>query len=276
MTTQEARKQKALDLLDKLNSKTYDEILNDDTLSESARAMALKEFSSSKSKISTDLVLKHNFQEDLLRLSHRLSQYAKSEELLRLSHKLSQYVRKEDLLMDLHKFHHDLEKLVSKEALHTKFQLLEKKYQEREIQLKQLLTSKFYDVFNTYRAVNSNAIANIHVLNEYAAADLQNKKGYACKMSATGINLCGDGEKCDGVLIVDTANTGMNAPITYCGEVSVMSGAAFTKGDYLTPDANGKLVTATTGKEIFARALADATAADEMIKAMIVRAGIAA
>ena len=53
-------------------------------------------------------------------------------------------------------------------------------------------------------------------------------------------------------------------------------GAAVSAGAMLMSDANGKAVTATTGKFIVAQALEAATAADQVIHVQIIKAGYAA
>lgn len=53
-------------------------------------------------------------------------------------------------------------------------------------------------------------------------------------------------------------------------------GAAVAAGDLLAADANGKAVKATAGKFILAQALEAATAADQVIRVQIIKAGYAA
>lgn len=64
--------------------------------------------------------------------------------------------------------------------------------------------------------------------------------------------------------------------LSLAGVVQVFSGAALAVGDAITFDAASKAVTAVTGNFIFARALNAATAADQKIRVLITRSGVAA
>jgi hypothetical protein len=57
-------------------------------------------------------------------------------------------------------------------------------------------------------------------------------------------------------------------------DVTVRAGAAFLIDAPLTSDANGKLVTATTGQNITAHALQAATAADQLVPARLAQRGM--
>ncbi|MCD8308899.1 MAG: DUF2190 family protein [Clostridia bacterium] len=69
---------------------------------------------------------------------------------------------------------------------------------------------------------------------------------------------------------IEAGNT-VTVQIKECGLWK--AGAAVAAGDELTTDANGKCTTAASGNFILAIALEAATAADEVIKVQIVKAG---
>ena len=66
---------------------------------------------------------------------------------------------------------------------------------------------------------------------------------------------------------------GQSTNIAAIGTVPAKVGAAVAVGDPLTSDAQGRLVPATTGQPIFARALQVAASADQFIEVFITREG---
>lgn len=107
-----------------------------------------------------------------------------------------------------------------------------------------------------------------------AGADLSAKYGFAVKLSAGSAVLGGAGDSCIGVL-QNKPTSGQAAEVMHMGIAPVMSGAAFSALDLLASDANGKLQTATAGQKVVAKALAAATAADQLVEALVLPIGIA-
>ena len=108
-----------------------------------------------------------------------------------------------------------------------------------------------------------------------AGSDLSAKQYYCGKVSSGVLALAGAGEDCDGII--------QNKPIAaepgeLCnfGVTKVIAGAAISVDANLTPDTNGKAVTATTGDVIFGKALEAATAANQLISVMFYKNGISA
>jgi hypothetical protein len=65
--------------------------------------------------------------------------------------------------------------------------------------------------------------------------------------------------------------------VDQAGEINEgRAGAAFALDAYLASDANGKLVTATTGQNAIARAKQAATAADQLVPVQLLQAGFLA
>jgi hypothetical protein len=79
-----------------------------------------------------------------------------------------------------------------------------------------------------------------------------------------------------GVAVDDQPTVGRSFPyVDEPGEnVMVRAGAAFLLDAPLTSDANGKLVTATTGQNITAHALQAATAVDQLVPARLATRGM--
>jgi len=98
----------------------------------------------------------------------------------------------------------------------------------------------------------------------------------AVQRTATGISLCtANDPDCIGILQDDPA-TGEAGTIKTRDVSKVVAGAAFTNRALLTSDANGRLVTATTGQNVIARALEAATASGQVVAAEIRLGGLAA
>jgi predicted TIM-barrel enzyme len=95
-------------------------------------------------------------------------------------------------------------------------------------------------------------------------ADLRNKEFYAVKRTATGVDLCGAGDHCDGV-ISEGKNTGLHTSFKTGNQVKAICGAAIAIGAKVTPDADGKFVTAASGDEVFGTAMSATDAEDELV-----------
>lgn len=110
-----------------------------------------------------------------------------------------------------------------------------------------------------------------------AAADLTGAEFLAAKFDSDGkiVKASTAGENALGILGAEEGNRKagetVSVQIKECGLWK--AGAAVAAGAELTTDANGKCVTATTGNFITAIALEAATAADEVIKVQIIKAG---
>ena len=83
-----------------------------------------------------------------------------------------------------------------------------------------------------------------------AAADLSTKQFYAVKMTSTGINLAGDGERVDGVLQNKPTALGQAAEVETLGLTKAIGADAIAQGASVASDANGKFVTAASGDYI--------------------------
>lgn len=96
-----------------------------------------------------------------------------------------------------------------------------------------------------------------------AAADLSAKQYYAVKIDSNGkVALAGAGESAIGILQNNPAE-GQTAAVMLSGETYAVFGGTVAAGANLTPDANGKLVTASAGNNIIAITTI-AAAADEI------------
>lgn len=78
-----------------------------------------------------------------------------------------------------------------------------------------------------------------------------------------------------GIAKVDAA-IGSDCLIGVMGTVPAKAGAAVAVGAALTTDSTGRMVTATTGQPIFARALQASLAANDFIEILITREGLSA
>ena len=106
--------------------------------------------------------------------------------------------------------------------------------------------------------------------------DLSAKYGCAVKLNGSKQVVLGAvaGESGVGIL-VNKPGVGQTAEVMHLGVSPVLSGAAFSALDLLTTDVNGKLVTAVAGNKVYAKALAAATGADQLIEALVLPTGIA-
>lgn len=109
-----------------------------------------------------------------------------------------------------------------------------------------------------------------------AAADLSTKQFYVVKMTSTGINLCGDGEACVGILQNDSAALGRAAEVEVFGLSKAIGGAAITQGALVASDANGKVVTAASGDYVLGTAWTGCGADGEYFTVLLRPAGRAA
>lgn len=93
--------------------------------------------------------------------------------------------------------------------------------------------------------------------------DLRDKEFYALKRTATGGTLCGAGDHCDGVISEGKA-AGLHTSIKTGNQVKAIAGAAVAVGAKVTPNADGKFITATSGTEVFGIAASIANAANDL------------
>ncbi len=93
------------------------------------------------------------------------------------------------------------------------------------------------------------------------AVDLTGKEYYAAKRTTGGLNLCGAGDTCDGV-ISEGKPAGLSSSIKTGNQVKAIAGAAVAVGAKVTPNASAKFVTATSGTEVFGTAISAASGAD--------------
>ncbi len=112
-----------------------------------------------------------------------------------------------------------------------------------------------------------------------AAADIADGAMLAVSMDADGIKTVATaGGVATGLLIAETDDK-----IAKGGTVTVQikdiglwkTGAAVAAGDLLTPDAAGKATKAASGNFVLAQAMEAATAADQVIRVQIIKAGYA-
>lgn len=112
---------------------------------------------------------------------------------------------------------------------------------------------------------------------EKAGAALNNAACLAAKYDGNGnVVLTGAGNHAVGILIPETPDAVAQGDTLTLQVKDIgywKAGATFTKGTELTPDANGKAVAAAAGNFILAVALEEATAADQIIKVQIIKAG---
>ena len=100
-----------------------------------------------------------------------------------------------------------------------------------------------------------------------SAADLSAKGGYGFKFSA-GTAALADADNCDGV-IVDGGTVSGDQVTCGFGECRVVTSAAVVAGALICCDANGKFLTAPSGKNPVGKALTKSAAAGDVITAFI-------
>jgi len=108
--------------------------------------------------------------------------------------------------------------------------------------------------------------------NEVAAGDLSAKKYYLVEMTSTGINLCGDGEECLGVLQA-TAASGDICEVMVTGISKASAGTSLTKGLLVASDTNGQVVAAASGDHILGWTLDAVSNAGELVTVLIDKQG---
>lgn len=117
---------------------------------------------------------------------------------------------------------------------------------------------------------------NLSVITLEAGQDLSTKQFYCVSIAADGqIDPSGDGALIDGILQNDPATVGQAATVAVAGISRVVLGGNVSIGDLLASDASGKAVVATTGEEIFGKALA-AGVNNQVIPALLKLSGRAA
>lgn len=94
-------------------------------------------------------------------------------------------------------------------------------------------------------------------------ADLRNKEFFGVKRTATGVALCGAGDHCDGVISEGKA-AGLHTSFKTGNQLKAIAGAAVAVGAKVTPDAQGRFVTAASGTEVFGTAMSAAAAAGDL------------
>lgn len=94
-------------------------------------------------------------------------------------------------------------------------------------------------------------------------ADLTGKEYHGAKRTATGLDLCGAADFCDGVITEGKA-AGLHSSIATGNQVKAIAGAAITVGQKVTPDANGKFVPAAATQDYFGTARSAAAAEDDL------------
>lgn len=112
-----------------------------------------------------------------------------------------------------------------------------------------------------------------------AAADIADGSMLAVSMDDTGIKAVANaGDVAVGILIAETGGVKQGDTVTVqIKDIGLWkTGAAVSAGDLLTPDANGKATKAAAGNFILAQAMEAATAADQVIRVQIIKAGYAA
>lgn len=117
------------------------------------------------------------------------------------------------------------------------------------------------------------------VIAAQAGAEIMDGALLAVAMDATGVKTVAEaGGVAVGLLIPETDTVAAGDTVTV--QVKDMglwkTGAAVAAGDLLTPDAAGKATKAAAGNFILAQALEAATAADQVIRVQIIKAGFAA
>lgn len=107
------------------------------------------------------------------------------------------------------------------------------------------------------------------------AVDLTGKEFFAVKRTSTGLNLCGDGDACDGVLS-NGKKAGLSSSFKTGNQLKAVAGAAVAVGAKVSPDGSGKFITAVSGKHVFGKAITAASGADVLFTIEVDRQGILA
>lgn len=106
------------------------------------------------------------------------------------------------------------------------------------------------------------------------AVDLTGKEYYAAKRTPTGLNLCGAGDFCDGVISEGKA-AGLSSSIKTGNQLKAIAGEQIAIGQKVTPDGNAKFVVADTADdEVFGTAISAAGAANVLFTIEVDRSKI--
>lgn len=106
------------------------------------------------------------------------------------------------------------------------------------------------------------------------AVDLTGKEFYAAKRTTGGLNLCGAGDFCDGVISEGKA-AGLSSSIKTGNQLKAIAGEAIAIGAKVTPSAAGKFVVADTADdEVFGTAISAASGADVLFTIEVDRSKI--
>ena len=109
-----------------------------------------------------------------------------------------------------------------------------------------------------------------------AGVDLTEPKGIALALDGDGLKLPSAGADCVGIAIIsneDAVKTGGRVDVQIKDIGKMFTGGAVALGALVSVDAEGKAVTAASGKQIFGRALSPATAPGDLIDVQIMHAG---
>lgn len=119
------------------------------------------------------------------------------------------------------------------------------------------------------------AYAQDGALRAYPAdTDLSTTGQYcAVKRTATGIALCGANSTTFLGVLIDDPKAGEPGTAKVRDVAKAKAGAAFAIDVKLTTDASGRFVTATSGQNVWAKALEAAGAADELVSVEVLANG---
>lgn len=107
-----------------------------------------------------------------------------------------------------------------------------------------------------------------------AAADLSTKQFFIVKMTATGVNLAGNGEQALGVLQNKPDALGKAATVASVGSTSkVVAAVALAVGADVSSDAAGKAAASASGEYILGKALTASAADGDLITLHITMPG---
>ena len=106
-----------------------------------------------------------------------------------------------------------------------------------------------------------------------SAADLTGKEFFAAKRTSSGLALCAAGDAVAGIISEGKA-AGLHSSIKTGNQLKAIAGAAVAVGAKVTPDSQGRLVTATAGTEVFGTATTAAGAAGDLFTVDVDRSGI--
>lgn len=95
----------------------------------------------------------------------------------------------------------------------------------------------------------------------------------AVKRTATGLALCGANSTTFLGVLIDDPKQGEPGTAVVAGAQKAKAGAAFAIDAKLTTDATGRFVTATSGQNVWAKALEAASAANELVAIEVMRFG---